>query len=143
MIAPWIKYDGGEKAKRIRAKYSKSGMYLNDGSTTPLWTVDWYSDFVRIASDGIHLIRSGPWARKASDEAYTFFANGKKIRSYKIRNLVKSIKDLPHTASHFSWQARDSGKLDETKFTFSVSTLNNEHYVFDYRTGKRLSKTIN
>ena len=132
-----------QEAKRVREKYSKSGMYLNDGSTTPLWTVDWYSRSVLIASDGVHLIRRGPWALKSSNEAFTFFANGKAVRSYKIRDLVKSIKDLHHTVSHFSWEAPDSMKLDEDKHTLSVSTLNNEHYIFDYRTGKRLSKTIN
>ncbi len=119
--------EGVAKEKRIRATYPKSGMYSNDGSTKPLWTVDWYSRFVLVASDGIHLVRMGPWAMKGSNEAFTFFANGKKIRSYKINDLVRSIKDLPHTASHFSWLGYDGIKLDESKFTFSVSTLNDEH----------------
>lgn len=133
--------DGKKQAKLIRAKYRKSGMYSNDGSTKPLWTVDWYSHVVLVASDGIHLVRTGPWASKGSDEAFTLFSNGKLIRSYKISDLVKSIEDLPHSVSHFMWDDEDSWKLDDGKQTLSVSTLNKEHYVFDYRTGKQLSKT--
>jgi hypothetical protein len=30
-------------------------LYRNDGSTTPLWTVDWYAHSVLLPSDGIHL----------------------------------------------------------------------------------------
>src|SRR4051812_21320808 len=31
------------KVKAVRDKWTVSGMYRNDGSTTPLWTVDWYA----------------------------------------------------------------------------------------------------
>src|SRR5579863_9000098 len=29
--------------RHIRQVYSQSGLYRNDGSTTPLWIVDWYA----------------------------------------------------------------------------------------------------
>src|SRR4051794_40464122 len=29
--------------RTIRETYPNSGLYPNDGSTTPLWTVDWYA----------------------------------------------------------------------------------------------------
>ena len=40
------------------AKYPASGLYRNDGSYTPLWTVDW-SAYVILPSDGVHLVRKG------------------------------------------------------------------------------------
>src|SRR5687767_1053443 len=44
-------------------KYPKSGLYLNNRSTKPLWTVDWYAFDVKVSADGQYLIRYGPWPR--------------------------------------------------------------------------------
>src|SRR5688500_3455468 len=65
MLAPQtledeLKSHGTEDAKNavtaIRNVYKKSGLYKNDGSAEPLWTVDWYAP-VTVLSDGEHLIR--------------------------------------------------------------------------------------
>lgn len=56
----------------VRSIYSASGMYRNNGSKDPLWTVDWFSYSVEIANDGSHLVRPGPWARKLEDDAIHF-----------------------------------------------------------------------
>src|SRR5437867_12622521 len=32
-------------------KYPHSGLYKNDGSLTPLWTVDWYAFDLAVSSD--------------------------------------------------------------------------------------------
>ncbi|MBA3255993.1 MAG: hypothetical protein H0T64_05010 [Pyrinomonadaceae bacterium] len=125
------------ESQKTRTMYPASGMYLNDGSTTPLWKIDWYSDGVLVASDGIHLVRLGPWARSLSDEAFTFFANGKELRSYKVGDLVESEILLPHSVSHFTWQ--ENMGLDEQRRILSVATLSRERYVFDYTTGEIIS----
>ncbi|MFQ5932993.1 MAG: hypothetical protein ACE5MM_11350, partial [Nitrospiraceae bacterium] len=43
--------------KHLKSKagldYPASGLYHNDGSTTQLWTVDWYAHNVDVSSDGI------------------------------------------------------------------------------------------
>src|SRR6516162_11460738 len=44
-----------EQGKAIRAKYPESGLYKNDGSKEPFWTVDWYREKVTVASDGVHM----------------------------------------------------------------------------------------
>ena len=66
MLAPagWSQQDSG-----IRKTYTQSGLYKNDGSTTPFWTVDWYANLVFPASDGEYLIRMGPWAKGYPEEA--------------------------------------------------------------------------
>ena len=38
----------------IRKRYVRSGLYLNDDSVDPLWTVDWYSFGVEVTSDGMY-----------------------------------------------------------------------------------------
>jgi len=82
--------------------YIQSGLYRNDGSRTPLWTVEWCSG-VLLPSDGVHLVRAGPWAAWYGEEAFTFFSRGRLLRSYAVRDLVDWPWLLPHTVSHFSW----------------------------------------
>lgn len=133
MIAPSDERNPTEQARRIRAKYSKSGLYLGDGSVKPLWTVEWYSFGVFVASDGVHLVRQGALASSLADEAFTFFAGGKELRSYKVRDVAH--KNVLQMASHFVWLADIN--LDDEEKTLSVKTLGGEKYSFDYRSGER------
>src|SRR5688572_16685795 len=43
-------------------RYKQSGMYLNDGSAVPLWTVDW-RNYIFLPNGGRHVVRLGRWAR--------------------------------------------------------------------------------
>ena len=74
-VKPWDE-EVAAKIREIRGAYTRSGLYRNDGSTEPLWTIDWYAHNVEIESDGVHLIRMGPWASSTDTEAFSFFANG-------------------------------------------------------------------
>jgi hypothetical protein len=108
--------------REIRRVYKQSGLYRNDGSAEPLWTVDWYAG-VTLSSDGVHLVRHGPWAvlpegrhkgpleAALDQEALSFFANGQLVRTYRIGELVKDPDRLPRSVSHFDWQ--DKGQLDD------------------------------
>lgn len=126
----------GRRSQTIETKYLASGLYMDDGSTEPLWTVDWYS-FSILGADGVHLVRRGPWAKSLSDEAFTFFANGKQLRSYKISDLVDTKMFLEETTSHFRWE--ESMTFDLASRTLTVVTLSKEKFVFDYTTGEMLS----
>ena len=145
-------------------KYPESGLYLNDGSTTPLWTVDWCG-YVLLPSDGIHLVRKGRWARTRegnSEEALTFFGDGKLLKSYRISDLVTIPWMLPHSSSHYQWQRlispEDGGQnssinimevqyyaanegfvFDESAHTMKVATLQGDTYLFDLNTGEIIS----
>ena len=121
-------------SKYIAATYPVSGLYLNDGSTTPLWTVDWYAFSVIVPSDGVHLIRRGPWAKHLADEALSFLAHGEILHSYKINDLVDTAAALPHTVSHFRWE--ESAKLNNENHTLELTTFSKERYTIDYTTGE-------
>lgn len=121
-------------SKHLAAKYPVSGLYLNDGSTSPLWTVDWYAISVIVPPDGVHLIRRGPWAKRLSDEALTFLAGGRVLRSYRISDLVDTAAALPHSSSHFKWE--ESAKLVDERHTLELTTFSKERYTFDYTTGE-------
>ncbi len=122
------------KVEEIRSKYSQSGLYKNDGSTTPLWTVDWYGS-VDLSSDGHHLIRWGPWPLMGhyAETALTFCEDGREINSYRIDQLVTLPILLPNTTSHFDWLR--SADLDEVSGLLTVQTQLWDSYVFDVRTG--------
>ena len=135
---PWNE-ETAAKIAAIRQKYSQSGLYKNDGSTTPVWTVDWYAYDVDIANDGVHLIRHGPWARSTDDEAFSFFANGKLIRSYKVKDLVDIPWFFQQSVSHFWWSA--DSKFDDATLRYSVSTRDWNTFVFDATTGQTVSAT--
>ena len=82
--------------------YTQSGLYRNDGSKTPIWTVDWCGG-VWLPSDGIHLVRSGGWASFYGGEAFSFFSRGELLHTYAVRDLVDFPWLLPHSVSHFTW----------------------------------------
>lgn len=119
--------------RAIRGTYAQSGLYRNDGTTTPLWTVDWYSYDVDVAWDGIHLVRHGPWASSIQDEAFSFFADGQLIRTYTVSDLVDLKFLLPHSASHFQWS--ESQSLHNAFLRYYVTTKDGNHFVFDITNG--------
>jgi hypothetical protein len=128
----------GQEIREIRRKYTQSGLYRNDGSTDPpLWTVDWYAHHIIVASDGVHLIRHGPWPSSTNQEAIAFFANGELLRTYQIKELVDIPFLLPHSVSHFEWLKSDA--FDESKLEYSVTTYDGSRILFDARTGEIVS----
>lgn len=142
MIAPGtIDQDAGRfiepratEIRQIRERYTVSGMYRNDGSTPPLWTVDWFEFGVEPLSDGIHIVVPGPWASSTEDAACTFYANGQLVQRYEVGDLVALPWLMQHTASHFFW--RDDTSLDDAAKTYSITTKHGERYTFDIVTGR-------
>lgn len=121
----------GDKSGRDRRR---SGLYRRDGSSNPLWTVNWYAGSVIVASDGVHLVRSGPWAGSLGDEAFSFFESGKLIRSYQIKDLLTTSEGLVYTSSHFFWLKNLN--FDDAKGWLSLTTLTGDQKVFDIAKGE-------
>jgi hypothetical protein len=138
----------GAGIREIRRVYTQSGLYRNDGSTEPRWTVDWYAYGVEVGSDGIHLIRHGPWpglpryrnsswASALDQEALSFFANGQLVRTFRIGDLVDNPAVLPRSVSHFTWL--DQGYLDSGRMEYRLTTKDGNRFVLDARTGQIVS----
>lgn len=132
-ISNWNDEKAGE-IEQIRNSFIESGLYLNDGSNIPVWTVDWYAQTIIPLNDGIHLVRRGPWARSSADEAVSFFANGIMSETYRVRDLVAIPFLMPRTVSHFTWQSK--AQLDNVAKTYTIETKHGEQYLFDVETGK-------
>lgn len=139
MLAPDPRIDclsqgGGERertAKALRKTHSASGLY---SGPDPVWTVDWFSYKVYLSKNGKYLVRMGPWASSGSNEAFSFFAEGKLLKTYKVEDIVRDVAGLPHSVSHFEWE-KDTA-LDDTAGTFRASTLEGGDFVFDLATGE-------
>jgi hypothetical protein len=137
------------KAAALKMKYPKSGLYKNDHSNIPLWTVDWYSFEVYISANGKDLIRMGPWPRswekKLSAEegalkqpAVAFYENGKLLKGYSIKDLIRSPDMLPRSVSHFRW-AKDV-LFDDRKDELKIITHDGQELLFDIKSGNITQK---
>jgi hypothetical protein len=120
----------------IRRVYKRSGLYKNDGSSTPLWTIDWYAFEVFPSSDGEHLIRMGPWAGSTQQLALSFHKKGREIKSYRIKDLIHDESKLKHTVSHFFWKSEV--KFDDKQSMLFLKTIDHQAYKFSAKTGEIL-----
>lgn len=141
-VRPWNE-ETAAGIREVRRLYERSGMYRNDGSADPLWTVDWYAHGVYLTRDGVHLIRPGPWAWLNKDrkpdldvDAVTFFANGRPLRAYRVGELVDDPGRVERSVSHYRWarEGRVSGE-----FEYTITTTDGNRFVFDVRTGEVVS----
>ncbi len=150
-----LKEAADAEPKGLRVTYRKSGLYKNDTSNDPLWTVDWYARSVLVASDGVHLVRfAGPHAyeqrlnedrtkRVLTDadlkkEALSVFAEGKLVKGFTIGDFVDDVKALRKTVTFFAWSKQV--KLIDEKGQLEVVTLDGNRVLVDLATGKVLEK---
>jgi hypothetical protein len=138
--------------------YAQSGMYKNDGSTTPLWTVGWVGYAMPV--DEHTVIRQGRWPRSEDpdSEALSFFRDGALVKTYSVGDLIYFRQFLPHTVSHYEWAKKRAvpvklgivSTLDLAAGfpevvdaqTVSIETLEGAVYKFDTATGEIVSSTL-
>ena len=154
------------KNGRLTDKYPQSGMYLKDGSTTPLWTVDWLN-YVFLPGDGKHIVRRGGARYSAAydEEAFSFFDEDRLLKIYRTKDLVDFPWLLPHTVSHYKvitanfnlnpindgvFMKVDNGEgypinggviIDNENQTLAVQTFHDDRYLFDLKTGEIISSS--
>jgi hypothetical protein len=155
--------DGGDDYL-VGDKYKWSGMYRNDGSTAPLWTVDW-KQRVFLPDDGKHVVRFGSRRYSATyrEEAFTFVSEGKSIKSYQVRDLIAFPYLLPHSSAgygllysplapdlpndgvlmkvdeHNYYPLNSGAIIDNEKQTLAFETCHGDKYLFDFTTGEMIS----
>ena len=145
-------------------KYRQSGMYLNDGSTTPLWTVEW-NNYIFLPNGGKYVVRKAKWADYTAtyrEAVFSFVAEGRILKTYETRDLSDFPYLLPHTSSHYKvlnssfnsdlsdgavmkldhgdgYPANQGAKIDAENRTFQIGTLHGDTYLFDLETGNIIS----
>lgn len=133
----------GEEIRRIRAAYAQSGLYLNDGAATRIWTMR-YKDpthQVYIAPDGKHLVIADDEWHESNGHVVSFFADGRPLATYSATDLVSSfrLKSMLNWPNGFP----DCGgmRFDADALTFTSSTTQGESFVFDVTTGKLIRRS--
>jgi hypothetical protein len=122
-------------------KYTRSGLYRNDGSGKPLWTIKGYSRRAFPASDGVHLVCVSQFGGgfESWKQAVRFYASGQLIRAYSVDDLTTSwlLSDSP---SGRIWFRQD--RFDEANLQYTVWTSDGNSFTFDIRTGEIVSRFV-
>lgn len=131
--------DEVEKARveDVRSHYPESGLYLNDGSNTPLWTYNgrWSGDPI-VVPDGEHVIFPGAWTSNEYEfQAVEFTRRGMTIRSYDNSDIIPAWL-LKFLASGRRGPKCDGYWFDPATMTFTIRTNQSEEFTFDVRTGE-------
>ena len=129
--------DQAAKSREIRSKWPKSGMYKNDGSRDPLWTVEGYYYSAWPASDGVHVVLWNP-AWNPDTAVLTFVADGQVLHTYRGDDLIGPRGRM--TGAGHNWGFMKSQTLDEESMTFRVETDDREVLWFDVQTGERITR---
>ena len=152
MLAPDADRDSG---KELRETYKQSGLYKNDGSAKPLWTVDWYSRTAFVANDGVHVVRfAGPHtyaerlnpdraqrvltAADLKNESVSIVAKGKLVKEFTIGNFVDDVKALPKSVTFFRWSKLV--RINDDKGQLEIETLDGNRVKVELATGKIAEK---
>jgi hypothetical protein len=131
------------RIRSIRSAYAESGLYRNDGSTTPIWIYDgeWCSgDGPIIAPDGMHVIFPGRWLHdEYASTAVAFRRNGILLRSYNDTDLIKPYY-MKAVLNGLRAPTCKDAYFDAQNMTYTIRTNQNEELVFDVTTGAIVSK---
>jgi hypothetical protein len=119
----------------IRSKYSECGLYRNDGSTTPLWNIQYFSrpreGQVYIAPDGEHLVFG-------AEDFFVgwFFTKGESVGAYTLRDLVSCWR--AKSLITFRLPTCVWSDFDADGMTYTVRTNQGEEFTFDVNTGRMI-----
>jgi len=136
------------EAMEIRLKYPQCGLYPNDDSIVPLWTIEgmWYSHDLQLTSDGVHMIFVSQIAKASSEVGLVFYENGKIIRSYRIEELVDDWDKCEvvrntnrNTQPTVCWIEKQ--QLDDEKLEYLLITKEGNQFLFDVTKGTVISKS--
>lgn len=110
--------------------YKQCGMYLNDGSNDPLWTVDWTGD-IYLPNGGEFIVKRGKWARTSGsykEKTLSFFSKGVLLKTYTTKDFIDFPWLLLHSYSHYRWEAKSARTLT-SKGNGAFSKINNDEGV--------------
>jgi hypothetical protein len=128
-----------EEIRLLRGTYRQSGIYRNDGSTDPVWTLPFVvGGSMFLTADGKYLVMAHDDWRYSHGQVASFYHNGTLLKRYDIFAL----------SSHYKWSWRLRGavdcrslRLNGDRQTFTVATDQGETYVFDITTGNLVRST--
>ncbi len=126
-----------EEAEAIRTTYTQSGLYRNDGTATPLWTMPYHAHYRAIVTrDGKHLvIENNNWG--CSGYFVSFYSNGNELATFCLGDLIVFRRLKSKIYRRRGWGG--ATVFDRDALTFTYRTSHGEEIVFDVTTGKIIS----
>lgn len=133
----------------VAAKYAKSGLYLNNGSTDSIWVLD--GDYVREAfpaADGVHVVLqhdrvitlhtrkcgNSPPEPPENPIVFSFYARGKKLRDVPLSEVLDNARFCQeHGPGWHPWL--NSAQINDTAGTFDVVNRYDSTVRFELATG--------
>lgn len=139
MIPHSFKQNKGNKCTNVSSLISQSGLYPVDDYRNPIWTIDHFSTKVHLLNNGDRLISSPNLYPRigcpiGNRQALLFFEQGKKVKSYKVNDLIlfPSLFNQRH-----SWKISEG--VDRKRSVFWVKTRSYNYYEFSTQTGEILT----
>jgi len=103
----------------------------------------WYAYSVYLSNHGEYLIRMGDSAKghKLSDKdlAVAFYKEGKLLKRYSTKDLVKKAYAIKKTFSHYVWKA-DYPIFNAYQQQFQLTTIDKIEYIFNITNGEIVSQ---
>lgn len=133
------------EVREIRAKYTTSGLYRNDGSTEPLWTLPYHLPVyeIYVSPNGQRvLIVQEDWGHTISNipggGSLFFYDKDGEIASYQDHELTWCwlLKGLANNLMGRNFAECDQAHFDSEALTYTIKTSQSEEFVFDVTTGK-------
>lgn len=129
--------------------YPASGLYLNDGSSIPLWTINFYEERkgIFLTADGAYMARTGNMAN-VKEKSIHFYEAGQLKRSYSVEELIPSIEQIVNSLGGRFFPVSSSSRrrwtsnifLDSKKKTLRIHFVTGNKFVFDLTTGAIVSQ---
>lgn len=129
----------GQPDPTLRQQYSKSGLYPNNGSTTPVWTTDWETWYQNLPNSRLYTTSDGKYLTRldqATDLALAFYVIGIEVKRYSLPELVPSLAGQAGPTGGPVWVGK--AELDPIQRRFIIETTTDERLEFDTTTGQRL-----
>lgn len=105
---------------------------------------DFSSMSVLVGYDGKHLVMIDDFSESNAEEdpeVLQFFLDGKKIKSYKLSDLLGNTQNVVRSVSHFMWLANVFfPKITFNRSILSFTTLELTKFTFDINTGEIIEK---
>lgn len=133
-----------ENVQTLRETYPQSGLYYNDGTTTPIWTVPYHDSKqeIFISPEGKYLVCTDEswytWSGRFG-HVVDFYANGTELATYSDSDLFSEL----YLSGPLSRELNCQGvAFDADQLTFTTYSNQGHRFVFDVTTGRLIPQAF-
>ena len=111
----------------------------DEGPDRPVWSASgWFAFSAYLSDDGKYLVRMGDWPGGSepsdSDLAIAFYEDGKLLKQYSTKQLIRDPSKVVRSVSHYQFLREVRGFQPYTKM-FTIVAVDGTEYTFDVRHG--------